>query len=119
MLARYLALRAATILLVVVGLCGTSRAGDCLRRLGLGFSAGYHAPVACPTPGCCEKLSVWTGWKQACALPNTRPIGGNCGCAPCTPAPTCGSTFGLRMLPGCSACQGGTGTIGRAPLVFN
>jgi hypothetical protein len=113
-IARHTLLRAATGLLLVAGIAATSQADDCFRRLGFGFSAGYHAPVACPTPGCHQKLSVWHGWKQACTLPNVRSLGGDCDCAPCAPcAPTpacnsCGPSFFaprmLQAMPGVSGC---------------
>jgi len=126
-----LLLRIIATIAFVLSLSDAAQAEDCLRRLGLGFSAGYHAPVACPTPGCHQKLGVWTGWKQACALPNVRQLGGECGCAPCAPAaPCCGgysgpsytlpAGFGLRTLAapvGCPTCPGGQS--GRSPAMFN
>lgn len=144
MIARCLTLRAATALTIAVSFVATTRGDDCLRRLGLGFSAGYHAPVTCPTPSCHQKLGVWHGWKQACTLPNARQLGGDCDCAPCAPAAPCppcapcfpaspcgcgqfglpsiAPGFGLRGLPiggGCSTCPGGYGQPSRAPLMFN
>lgn len=130
---------AAAALTIACGLAAQADADDHFRRLGIGYSAGYHAPAACPAPSCHQKLSVWHGWKTACTLPNVRPLGGDCDCAPCAtvvpcpPATPCGcgcgpvmpslvpSGFGRWLVPGggCSTCPGPVGQPSRAALMFN
>jgi hypothetical protein len=82
----------------VVGAGGGSRAsaGDCFRQMGLGYSAGYHAPapMAAPVGG---HVHGWLGWKAACCHPGTLPAAG-CGCG--VAAPSCGA-----CLPPAPTCR--------------
>lgn len=92
-------------LIVVMFACyGTQQAAasDCYRQLGIGYSAGYHAPAPFTQSSTCLKLPGWFSWKGACCQPGSTPVG--CGCAP-TPAP-CSSCLPRLAVP-CGPCGSG------------
>jgi hypothetical protein len=81
---------------------GAASAGDCFRQMGLGYSAGYHAPAPLVHTPTLAKTPGWLCWKGACCHPGTPAAGCGCGvaapvpCAPCAPpAPCCGAPCGV------------------------
>jgi hypothetical protein len=74
-------------------------AGDCCRQLGVGYSAGYHAPAPFVQGGTCCKLPGWLSWKSACCHPGGMLSGCGSVAAPCGPscAPSC--------APACDPCM--------------
>ena len=75
--------RLATLAVLVMMISTAADAANLARRIGIGYSDGYHAPVACDTcrghghgrhfansaPGCCEfpmtwRTNTWNGYAH-------------------------------------------------------
>lgn len=89
-----LARMASGFLFAVVSLIATdAQSGDCFRKIGIGYSAGYHAPAPFTQSSTCAKLPGWLGWKGACCQPGGTPAG--CDCGPCA------SPLNIACPPAC------------------